>query len=64
MIVKISYFRDWKNDGNGLNLEQRILAIILLGIWPVIILDDNGRVVAVCHDELELREALKRLGIL
>lgn len=61
MPVKLSYFS--VQDGNILNLEQRIEALLLLDIWPINLTGENGVVVGTCNNEQELRESLQQRGI-
>ena len=64
MKVDISYFQECDRSGHFLSLEEKIRELVKANIWPIELVDDFGIVRAVCHNEEELREALKKLGFL
>lgn len=59
--VPLSFFST--QDGNAMTLEQKILQLLRTGEWPIILTTENGEDLEVCHNEQELRVALRNKGI-
>ena len=62
MKVKLSYFS--VQDGNGMTLEEKIHQLVLENIWPIILTSEQDVELETCENELGLRSALQRRGIL
>ena len=62
MKVKLSFFS--VQDGNCMTLEEKIHQLVLENIWPIILTSEQDVELETCDNELELRSALQRQGIL